>query len=180
MKPFFFFRPFLNKNKKRVKKLIKGNRKNILSFFFLHPANKITKKYKRNKKTSKKKDSHIDDDLHTGLSSKKIWQRAPGEGLKRFSSDQELWFYINYHIRPYLQVLTASHDRLYIFIAVEIQFEKLANIADSCRRWSSYRNQHWFSGHLASEAERSQFIEGALQDFSQNCVYEIEGWLPRD
>lgn len=120
-------------------------------------------------------DSHLDDDLHTGLSSKKIWQRAPGEHYKRFSSDQELWLYINYHIRPYLRILTEFHNRLYIFIAVEIEFEKLTDINDTCKRWSSYRNQNWFSGYLASEFERNAFIEGALEDFSQNCVYEIEG-----
>ena len=77
-------------------------------------------------------------------------------------------------MKPYLEALTAHHDRLYIWLATEIEFVKLSDPRDSCRRWSSYRNQHWFSGNLATNEGRNDFISGALQQFTSQCVYDIE------
>jgi len=80
------------------------------------------------------------DDLFTGASSKQIFYRAPGQENIRFDFHSEIFVYINYMVRPYLESLLSDDRSYFLWLAVLLEFSQITDPTDLARRWCSFRN----------------------------------------
>ena len=130
--------------------------------------------------------SHLTDDLFLGQARKMVYERIPAERDKRFSIQQELRIYCQFHIITFLQQLLreANNRRLMVWLAVELQFHKANEESEIAFRWSSYRNQNFVFPEFLNDAERLEFIEQILCNFCSSVCYDCEementqtGWV---
>ena len=67
------------------------------------------------------------DNIFNGLGSKESWSRRDQESyFSEFLIQEELFVYCNFWMRPFLQELLRTQDRLYIWIACKMIFYKVS------------------------------------------------------
>ena len=80
------------------------------------------------------------DDIFTGASSKQIFYRAPGQQHLRFDFHSEIYIYINFMVKQYLESLLSQGQSYFVWLAVLLEFSQISQPTDIARRWSSFRN----------------------------------------
>ena len=111
-----------------------------------------------------------------GQARKKVYERIPAEREKRFTIEQELRFYCQYYLTPYLQELLreTNNQRLLVWLATELAFEKATDHSERVFRWSSFRNSNFVFPEFLSEAEKEEFIETVLCNFCSSVCQDCE------
>ena len=124
----------------------------------------------------------LTDDLFVGSMSKYIFQREPSCAWKRFIAQEELTFYLKFHLQPTLrEILSDTSHRFFLWIAAEIQFVKLIqddtqddnDRTEECQRWSSMRNQSTFAPNLHSPNQTTTFINEFTKAFAEEVLTDI-------
>ena len=115
------------------------------------------------------------DDSFVGRLSKFVFQRAPSQDHISLTYHQEITLYIRYHILPLLrEILYDSRERFFIWLASCAEYYKDSNNLEICQRWSSFRNENWYSPILDSRQECEDFILAMTDDFVTDMTSDVE------
>ena len=115
------------------------------------------------------------DDSFVGRLSKYVFQRAPYQEHISLTYHQEITLYIRYHILPLLrEILHGSRERFFIWLAACAQYYKENDSSEICERWSSHRNENWYSPILDSRQECEDFILAITDDFVTDMTADVE------
>ena len=122
-------------------------------------------------------DFHIGDCLFAGSSSKAVWRRKPGspqENVKMIA-EAEFWFYLNYHMRPYLRQLIIPGYRYIVYVASQTQFCKISDESEKMFIWSSVRNQRYIVQLYDNDEDDEIYsiIDDLLQHFCREALDDI-------
>ena len=120
---------------------------------------------------------HIGDCLFAGSSSKAVWRRKPGspqENVKMIA-EAEFWFYLWYHMRPYLRQLIIPGYRYIVYVASQTQFCKISDENEKMFIWSSVRNQKYIVQLYDNDEDDEIYsiIDDLLQHFCREALDDI-------
>ena len=117
--------------------------------------------------------SRTTDDLFTGTASKQVFYREPGQDHLRFDFYSEIYIYVNFLVRPFVEATLSGNQSYYIWLAVLLEFSQINNPSDIAKRWCSFRNQNWYLSFLDTPAERESFISDIFSVFIDDTVADI-------
>ena len=123
--------------------------------------------------TSLRITSQTTDDLFTGAASKQVFYREPGQDHIRFDFYSEIYVYVNFLVRPFVEATLSSNHSYYIWLAVLLEFSQINNPNDIAKRWCSFRNQNWYLSFLDTPAERESFVSDIFSVFIDDTVADI-------
>ena len=131
----------------------------------------------------------LNHDRYVGNYSKYIFKRTetPDNIAISLCPEEEISHYIQYHLHPLLTSILGrgSANRHFLWLAFEISFMQMLDLSETCSRWSSLRNRHFFTPSLHSDEEIRRYITDFTLNFAEETLSDIfemtslyqSGWI---